>query len=129
MRVVLNEERLLAVVSGLVEEKIGRRGRIEDGLAVNLSGGDVVGKLFVNEAVDRVGSNFDFVVIEVGGDGGADIAFAETTVLNRPNGPGRCIGREAGFVIAHATLHGALDAGRKGGLIRRSEERRGGGEG
>ena len=52
MRVVLNEERLLAVVPGLLEEEIGRRGGIENGLAVNLGGGDVVGKLFVNEAVD-----------------------------------------------------------------------------
>ena len=33
MRVVLDEERLLTVVTGLMEEKIERRGGIEDGLA------------------------------------------------------------------------------------------------
>ena len=41
------------------------------GLA-SLGGGDVVGELFVNEAVDGIGSGLDFVVIEIGGDGGAD---------------------------------------------------------
>src|SRR6266852_6687379 len=91
MRVVLDEERLLSIVTGLVEEKIERRGGIEDGTAssvrlANLGGGDVVGELFVNEAVDGVGSGFDFVIVEVGGDGGADIAFAETAILKGLNG-------------------------------------------
>jgi len=54
----------------------------------------------VNEAVDGIGSGFDFVVGEIGGDGGADIAFAETAVLKWFYGPGRCIGGEAGFVVA-----------------------------
>src|ERR1700686_2553512 len=123
MRVVLDEERLFAVVTGLVEEKIERSGGIEDGLAssvrlANLGGGDVVGKLFVNEAVDGIGSGLNFVVVEVGGNGGADIAFAKTAILKRLNGPGRCVGSECGFVVAHASLHGTEDVGREGVLIR-----------
>src|SRR6266404_5866519 len=118
MRVVLDEDRLLAIVTGLVEEKIKRRGGIEEGLAVKLSGGDVVGKMFVNEAVDGIGSGFDFVVMEIGGDGGADIAFAETAVLKRLNGPGGCAGSEFGFVVAHASLHRTKDVRGKSMLIR-----------
>jgi len=118
VRVVLDEERLLAVVAGLVEEKLEGRGGIEDGLAVKLSSSDVVGELFVNEAVDGIRSSFNFVVAEVGGDGGADVAFAEATILKRLNGPGGCVGTECGLVIAHAALHGAEDIGRDSVLIR-----------
>src|ERR1700694_1299985 len=123
MRVVLDEERLLAIVTGLVEEKIERRGGIEDGLAssvrlANLGGSDVVGKLFVNEAVDGIGSSFNFVVVEVGGNGGADIPFAKTAILKRLNGPGSWIGGECGFVVAHAPLHGAEDVRGESVLIR-----------
>ena len=123
MRVVLDKERLLSIVTGLVKEKIEGGGGIEDGLAssvrlANLGGGDVVGELFVNEAVDGIGSGFNFVIVEVGGDGGADIAFAKTAFLKRLNGPGRCVGSECGLVIAHASLHGAEDIGRESVLIR-----------
>jgi hypothetical protein len=69
----------------------------------------VVGELFVNQAVDGIGSSFNFVIVEVGGDGGADIAFAETAILKRLDGPGRWIRSQCGFVVAHASLHGAED--------------------
>src|SRR5450631_278160 len=123
MRVVLNKERLLAVVTRLVKGKIERRGRIEDGLArsirlANYGGGDVVGELFVHEAVDGIGSSFDFVVMKIGGDGGAEIAFAKTAVLKRLNGPGSWIGSEFGFGVADAPLHGSQDVGRESVLIR-----------
>ncbi len=118
MRVVLYEKRLLAIVSRLAEEKIEGRGGIEDGLSVKLSSSYVVGKLFVNEAVDRIGSGFNFVIVQVCGDGGADISFAKTAFLKRLNGPGGCVGTECGLVIAYAALHGAEDVGRESVLIR-----------
>src|SRR5438552_6893896 len=102
MRVVLYEKRLLPIVSGLLEEKIERRGGIEDGLAIKFGGGDVIGELLVNEAVDGIGSGFNFVIVQVCGDGSADIPFAKTAFLKRLNGPGGCVRTECGLVIAHA---------------------------
>src|SRR5664279_5260531 len=109
MSVVLDEECLLAVVTGLVEEKIERGGGIEDGLAssvgqANLCGGDVVGELFVNKAVEKVGSSLNFVMIEIGGDGGAEVAFAKTAILKRLNGRGQSIGSKLGVGVADAPL-------------------------
>src|ERR1019366_5926135 len=122
MCVVLNKNRLLAVVPGLMEEKIVRRGGVEDGPAssvglTNLSGGDVVGELFVDKAVNGVGSGFDFVMIEVGSYCGVDVAFAKTAVLKRLNGPRSWIGSEFGFVVAHAALHSSQDVGAESVLI------------
>src|ERR1019366_6247205 len=116
MCVVLNKNRLLAVVPGLMEEKIVRRGGVEDGPAssvglTNLSSGDVVGELFVDETVNGVGSSFDFVVTKLGSDGGVEIAFAKTAVLKRLNGPRSWIGSEFGFAVTHAALHSSQDVG------------------
>jgi hypothetical protein len=122
MRVVLDEECLLAIVTRLVEEKLRWRAGIEEGLAgpsaAKLGGGDVVRELFVYEAVDRVGSGFHFMVVEVGGDGGADISFTETAVLKYLHGPGICIGSKANFAIADASLHGAENVRGESVLIR-----------
>src|SRR5260370_25681983 len=120
MGIVVDEEGLLAMVVGVVEKKVRRSRFIEEHLAspggqAKLSGGDVIGKLFVNEAVDRIGSGFKFVVTKARGDGGADIAFAEAAILKRLNGPGRCAGSKVGFVVAHAALPGTEDTG-KGGM-------------
>src|SRR5260370_25529089 len=122
MGIVVDEEALLGIVAGLVEKKVKRSRFIEEHVAsaagqAKLSGGDVIGKLFVNEAVDRIGSGFKFVVTKARGDGGADIAFAEAAILKRLNGPGRCAGSKVGFVVAHAALHGTENTGREGVLI------------
>src|SRR5208337_3095853 len=111
--IVLKEEGLLTVVGRLVEREAGRSRRRQ-----TIGAGNLVRKLFVDKAVDGISSGFDFVVIKISGDRGADVAFAKTAILKRLNGRGKEIGSEVGFVVAYATLHGADDAGGESMLIR-----------
>ena len=84
--IVLHKKCLLAIVGGLVEEKIEWRGRIEDRLAVNLSSSNVIRKLLVHQTVNSIGSRFDLVVMSARGHIGAQIALAEAAILKGLNG-------------------------------------------
>ena len=81
MCIVLHEDGLLSIVCRLMEEKVNRSRRIENGLPVDFRRSDVVRKPFVNEAIDGIRSNLDFVVRETRRDGSAEITFQETTIL------------------------------------------------